>query len=53
MRIRKRRGCVRCGRRIVVRRPKRHGLVYIPRGSDHDLCQRCWKAEQDRMRVSG
>lgn len=50
--MRKRRVCVRCGHRIVVRHPNNRKRVIIPHDRDHDLCQRCWKAEQDRMRVS-
>jgi hypothetical protein len=39
-----------CGRPIVAFRSKRRHGVVRPK-KDHDLCQRCWKAEQDRSRV--
>ena len=36
-----------CGRKIVVFRSK--GFKGVKQGkSDHELCQKCWKAERDR-----
>lgn len=45
-----RKQCSECGRRVVARRSRhKHGVI-SPRG-DHDLCQRCWKAYRDRVRL--
>ena len=41
--------CIECSRPVIVLRPN-WGGVQKPR-ADHDLCQKCWKAEQDRQRV--
>lgn len=35
-----------CGRAIVV---KIRGRYKYPKDNDHDLCQRCFKAEKQRM----
>lgn len=42
----------RCGRKIVVRKSYSH-RVHVPAGSDHDLCQRCWRSMQDAQRLKG
>jgi hypothetical protein len=46
---RKRHTC-ECGRPIVARKPKHYGGVFKP-NNDHDLCQKCWKAYNDRIRA--
>ena len=38
-----------CGRKILVRR-RGDNRMAVPADCEHTLCQRCWKAEQDRMR---
>lgn len=42
--------CVQCDRPVVAFTTNRRG-VRSP-DPDHDLCQKCWKAAQDRMRRS-
>jgi len=44
----RRRECVKCGRPVIAFRPGWRTLMAPPK--DHDLCRRCWKAEQDRVR---
>lgn len=36
-----------CGRKVVVRRSKNRGGVKQGK-DDHELCQKCWKAERDK-----
>ena len=37
-----------CGRKIAVARSK--GRAGVIQSKNHDLCQKCWKAERDRER---
>lgn len=43
--------CTEYGGKIVVRGNKKRPGVRYPRDKDHTLCQKRWKAEQDRSRV--
>lgn len=42
------RGCIQCGRSIMVYNPR--WKIWVVPDEDHDLCAKCWKAEQDRAR---
>lgn len=46
----RRHACSECGRPVVARRSKGRRGVVRPKG-DHDLCQKCWKSHNDRVRV--
>lgn len=39
----------RCGRKVIVRLRRRDNTVTYATSDNHDLCQRCWKAEINRV----